>query len=185
MGLPTPGRSSVAKGQCGQPQPWHWAPPWAPGRTQAGSGWRVWRPSAATDSLRGLTQILGHGGVGLFPRNWAGTGRPLVSSAPTINSKAVLPHTTATCNLLVFTFFQLVQVCVVFSCDGHGQIPAWKSILSPRAEPFQAVRRSRSPWRKDHSIFFITYFWNSSIEKSSTYISCWAIRLKCGKSIGT
>lgn len=120
-----------------------------PGHQAPGWGWA----EGLETSPGGQTQVLGHGRLGLFPRNWSGTGRPVVPSALTINSKAGLSHTTATRNLLVFIFFQLVQVWADFSCDGLGQIPTWKSVLSQRAESFQAVGSSRSPQRNDHSIF--------------------------------
>lgn len=116
------------------------------------------------------------GGAEMGPAPWAGWGRHQetgqgqgglsVSSALMIRRKAALPHVTATCNLLFSQFFQLFQICGYFFCDGHGQIPTGKSDLSPSVDAFQAVKRIRYPQRKDHSVFFITYLWNSGIEES-------------------
>lgn len=148
----------------------HWEPM---DRLCLATAWS-WRLAAArTDSP---------GGAEMGPGPWAGWGRHQetgqgqgglsVSSALMIRRKAALPHATATCNLLFSQFFQLFQICADFFCDGHGQIPTGKSDLSPSVEAFQAVRRIRYPQRKDHTVFFTAYFWNSGTEESSMYISC-------------
>lgn len=183
--VPVLARSRAASLHWGQPQLWASGTSLGMGQDEAvwplrAHGWALlatvwsWRLAAArTDSP---------GGAEMGPGPWAGWGRHQetgqgqgglsVSSALMIRRKAALPHATATCNLLFSQFFQLFQICADFFCDGHGQIPTGKSDLSPSVEAFQAVRRIRYPQRKDHTVFFTTYFWNSGIEESSMYISC-------------
>lgn len=102
--------------------------------------------------------------------DWGSPGQEQVCWCPQTwwSAAKPLPQTTAGCYLLVFIFFQLVQICQICADFFHyvyGQIPAWKSVHCPSVETFQDVRSSWSPQRKkkktknkraDHGMFFST-----------------------------